>query len=79
MAKNMPVPNTRILNGKKTIGNQSHILDTSRLRLDTIYHEENYLKIAAYNISHIDADEIITLQLHGIGGLAPCFRTGCLT
>jgi hypothetical protein len=79
MAKNMPVPNTRALNGKKIIGNQSHISDISRLLLDTIYREERYLKTAAYNISHVDADEIITSPSQGISGLAPCFRTGCLT
>jgi hypothetical protein len=47
MAKNMPVPNTRTLNVMKTIGNQSIILNISRLLLDTIYREERYLKTAA--------------------------------
>jgi hypothetical protein len=70
MAKNMPVPNTRTLNGRKTIGNQSHILDISRLLLDAIYCGEHYLRTAAYNISHVDADEIITFPSHGISGLA---------
>jgi hypothetical protein len=40
----MPVPNTRILNVKRTIGIQSIILSISRLLLDTIYREEHYLK-----------------------------------
>ena len=47
MAKNMPVPNTRNLNAKNTIGNQSIVLNISRLLFDTIYREEHYLKTAA--------------------------------
>jgi hypothetical protein len=47
MAKYMPVPNTRTLNVMKTIGNQSVILNISRLLLDTIYCEEHHLKTAA--------------------------------
>jgi hypothetical protein len=47
MAKYMPVPNTRTLNTMKTIGNQSTILNISRLLLDTIYREEHQLKTAA--------------------------------
>lgn len=82
MEKNIPVPNTRIFNGKKTIGNQSTqsvILNVSRLLLHTINGEEHYLKTEVCNISHVDADDLITCSSHGIIGLAPCLRTGCLT
>jgi hypothetical protein len=48
-------------------------------RLFTICREEHYPKAAAYNISHVDADEITTFPSHGMSGLAPCFRSGCLT
>jgi hypothetical protein len=62
------------LNGRRLKGTKSHISDISRLLI-----WEHYLKTAAYNISHVDADEIITFPSHAMSGLAPCFRTGCLT
>ncbi|WP_313614027.1 hypothetical protein, partial [Rhizobium sp.] len=56
MAKNMPVPKTRTLSGKTTIGNkstqsQSIISNISKLLRDTIDREERYLKIGASTTS----------------------------
>ncbi|UPG73932.1 hypothetical protein MVG78_07315 [Roseomonas gilardii subsp. gilardii] len=53
MAKNMPVPNTIILNGRKTIGNQSHIFDISGLLLGDIYCKVKYSEIAAVAASFL--------------------------
>lgn len=78
MAKNMPVPNTRILSGKKTIGNQSHISDISRLLLTLSIVREHYLKTPACNISHVDADAIITFPSHGMGA-CPMFPDRLVT
>jgi hypothetical protein len=60
MAKNIPVPKTRILSGKKTIGNQSHISDIPGYYLTLSIVREHYLRTAAYDISHVDADGIMT-------------------
>jgi hypothetical protein len=48
-------------------------------RLFTICREEHYLKAAAYNISHLDADEITAFPSHGKQACAPHFRGACPT